>query len=155
YKVGGIPQINHPSSLWGPRLEDLLTIQRPFLFEVWNAFPSIASLGGVDEKGVVTPSFEELWDGLLSHGKTAWAVASDDVHNYVNWGDLRTSLPGRAWIVIQAPKLTEDSLMNALRKGHFYASNGVFLTDYHADVQRISMTIDPPLSWNGKDKDAV
>ena len=155
YKAGGIPQINHPSAQWGPRLEDLLPIQRPFVFEVWNAFPSGGNLGGTDDKGVVTPSFEELWDQLLSHGKTAWAVASDDVHDYVNFGDFLAPLPGRAWIVIQAPKLTEDALMGALRDGHFYASNGVFLKDYRADAHGISITIDPPLVWNGKDKETV
>ena len=93
YAAGGIPQINHPAGLWGVHLEDLLPIQRPFLFEVWNGVPSIGNLGGEDEKGVVTPSFEALWDGLLSHGKMVWGVAVDDTHTYTDWCDLTAALP--------------------------------------------------------------
>ena len=147
YAAGGIPQINHPEGISGPRLKDLLAIQRPFLFEVWNAFPSIGALGGTEEDGTVVPSFETLWDSLLSQGKTAWAVASDDVHDYVNFDDRLAPTPGRAWIVIQAPALTLDAMMDALRRGHFYASTGVALKEYHADNKGISMTIDPPFAW--------
>jgi hypothetical protein len=147
YAAGGIPQINHPSGLIGPHLDDLLKIQRPFLFEVWNAFPSIGPLGGSDENGVVTPSFESLWDGLLSHGKTVWGVASDDVHDYLHLDDRSTPAPGRAWIVVQARELRPDAVMDAVRKGHFYASNGVALKDYQADSKGISMTIDLPFGW--------
>ena len=156
YAAGGIPQVNHPEGTIGPRLRDLLQIQRPFLFEVWNAFPSIAPLGGVDENGVVIPSFESLWDSLLSNGKTVWGVASDDTHDYFDFENRLAPTPGRAWIVIQAPALTSDAVMDALRKGHFYASTGVALKDYHADAKGISMTIDPPLVWRSATKnDAV
>jgi hypothetical protein len=38
-------------------------------------------------------------------------------------------------------------VMDAVRKGHFYASNGVALKDYQADSKGISMTIDLPFGW--------
>jgi hypothetical protein len=38
-------------------------------------------------------------------------------------------------------------VMNAIRRGHFYASTGVALKEYHADSKGISMTIDPPFAW--------
>jgi hypothetical protein len=152
YAGGGIPQINHPEQMSGPKLSDLLAIQRPFLFEVWNAFPSIAPLGGTNEDGTIVPSFESLWDSLLSQGKAAWAVASDDVHDYLNFDDRLAPTPGRAWIVVQAPVLNLDAVMDALRRGHFYASTGVALKEYHADSKGISMTIDPPLAWKSTTK---
>ena len=93
-------------------------------------------------------SFEALWDSLLSHGKTAWAVASDDVHDYFDFDDRLAPTPGRAWIVVQAPGLTVDAIMDAIRKGHFYASTGVVLKEYHSDSKRISMAIDPPFAWS-------
>ena len=155
YAAGGIPQINHPEGITGPHLPDLLPINRPFLFEVWNAFPSISPLGGVDHNAVVVPSFEALWDDLLSHGKTAWAVASDDVHDYFNFDDRLAPTPGKAWIMIQARELTLDAIMDALRRGHFYASTGVALKDYHFDSNGISMTIDPPFAWKSTEKETV
>ena len=56
YAASGIPQINHPEGVTGPRLTDLTPLNRPFLFEVWNAFPSISPLGGKTDAGLVVPS---------------------------------------------------------------------------------------------------
>jgi hypothetical protein len=147
YAAGGIPEVNHPAGLWGVHLGDLLPIQRPFLFEVWNGVPSIGNLGGEDENGLVTPSFEALWDSLLSHGKIVWGVAVDDTHTYSDWGNLTAALPGKAWIVIRAPELTVQAVMAALRNGRFYASNGVSLKTYQADDHGISITMELPLLW--------
>ena len=133
YAAGGIPQVNHPTGRWGVRLEELKRISRPFLFEIWNAFPSIGPLGGVDERGVSIPSFESLWDSLLSDGKTVWGVASDDVHDYLNLDDATAPTPGHAWIVLQAPNLSLNSIMEAMRRGHFYASTGVTIRGFEAD----------------------
>jgi len=147
YEAGGIPQVNHPTGRWGVRLEELKKISRPFLFEVWNAFPSIGPLGGVDEGGGQVPSFEALWDGLLSEGKTVWGVASDDTHDYLNFDDPTAPTPGHAWIVVQAPSLTLTSILDALRRGHFYASTGITLAEYRADRKEISITLSKPLAW--------
>jgi hypothetical protein len=155
YAAGGLPQINHPNGAIGPHLADLLPIDRPMLFEVWNAFPSVGALGGADEKGVVTPSFEALWDSLLSHGKTVWGVATDDVHDYFNFDDRSAPTPGKAWIVVRAPALTLDAVMEALRRGRFYASTGVALADYRIDAKGIAIRIDPPFAWRSRDKETV
>jgi hypothetical protein len=147
YSASGIPQINHPSGLSGTRLEDLLPLRRPFLFEVWNGFPLISPLGGQDETGRKIPSFEALWDSLLSAGKTAWAVAADDAHDYFNFDDPGAPTPGKAWIMVQAPELTLEAIMDSLRHGRFYASTGISLTDYHADRSSMSIDIDLPSGW--------
>jgi predicted metal-dependent phosphoesterase TrpH len=148
YDAGGLPQVNHPNMGWSVRKEDLLAIDRPFLLEVWNAFPTHNNLGGVDVDGRVLPSTEQLWDSLLSAGKTVWATASDDVHEYYDRYDRTAALPGMGWIVIQAPELTRESLMAALRQGHFYASNGPVLGDYAVDAKGVSLTIQRTTFWN-------
>jgi hypothetical protein len=153
--AGGIAQVNHPSGINGPRLEDLLRVQKPFLLEVWNAFPSIGALGGVSDKGEVIPSFESLWDNLLSRGKTVWGTAADDVHDYFGFDDRSAPTPGKAWIMIDAPELSEKAIMTALQHGHFYASTGVLLRDYQVDPHSISFSIDAPLFWKSANKTTV
>jgi hypothetical protein len=81
-EAGGLGQINHPNLLWSVELKDLLPVQRPFLFEIWNGYPDSNNLGGADENGHVSPSAEALWDSLLTAGKVVWGVGSDDSHTY-------------------------------------------------------------------------
>ena len=146
--AGGIPQINHPNLQWSVRLGDLLPIETPFLFEVWNAFPTSNNLGGVDEAGNNSPSAEALWDSLLSKGRVVWAVAADDTHEYHKLDNRETPTPGKAWIVIHAPSLTASSVTGALREGRFYASTGISLESYSEDGAEISMRIAQTPDWN-------
>lgn len=151
--AGGIAQVNHPNLFWSVRPADLLTIAQPFLMEIWNAFPSSNNLGGADGSdgaggGTVSPSTEGLWDDLLSRGRIVWGVASDDVHEYYKLDDRESPTPGKAWIVVRAPALTTEHVMEALRAGRFYASTGVVLDTYEADDRGIAMTLVPPTNWN-------
>ena len=61
-------------SVGDQRDKDLLPLTKPFLMEVWNAFPTINNLGGTDGDGNVGMSPESIWDSLLSHGKVVWGV---------------------------------------------------------------------------------
>lgn len=148
-KAGGIPQINHPNISWSVRLEDLMPIDRPFLMEVWNAFPASNNLGGTDDAGNRGPSTEELWDALLSRGKVVWGVASDDAHEYRRiFQDRENPTPGKGWIVIQASSLTAPLIVESLRRGRFYASTGLTLEHYSVDRTGIRFEIVPPRGWN-------
>lgn len=149
-KAGGIPQINHPNLAWSVRLEDLLPIDRPFLMEVWNSFPTSNNLGGTDENGHRSPSTEELWDALLTRGKIVWGTATDDSHEYQrSFQDRESPTPGKGWIVIQATSLTAPALVEALREGRFYASTGLSLERYSVDSKGISFEITSPRGWTG------
>jgi hypothetical protein len=60
------------------------------------------------------------WDAMLYLGAPATlAVASDDAH-------LKPEHPGwnGGWIVVNAPELTRPAIMDAIRRGNFYASCG-------------------------------
>jgi hypothetical protein len=57
------------------------------------------------------------WDELLTRGVLTRAVASDDSH----W-PIFDAL--HAWTMVRAPELSVAAILDALRKGHFYASTG-------------------------------
>jgi hypothetical protein len=139
--AGGIPQVNHPNYQWSVRLEDLLPLTDPFLMEVSNSYPTGNNLGGVDEAGRVLPSTENLWDGLLSRGKTVWGVASDDSHYYTKFDDPMAPGPGKGWIVVRAPRLTAEAVLQAVRQGDFYSSTGVTLEDLTASPKEVALVI--------------
>lgn len=138
---GGIPQVNHPNLRWSVKPEHLAELTGPFLLEIANGFPSANNLGGLDESGNVALSTEALWDVLLSDGKLVWAVGSDDSHDYLHLEDPLSERPGKAWIVVRATELTAATIMDALLRGEFYASNGVALDDYQMDHDSMAITI--------------
>jgi hypothetical protein len=147
-RAGGVPQINHPNLAWSVRLEDLRTLEGPFLLEVWNSFPTSNNLGGIDEKGTRSPSTEALWDALLSSGKVVWGVASDDTHEYRALDDRESPTPGKGWIVLQAASLSVRAVMDAIAHGRFYASTGIALESYSADQSHIALRIRPQREWS-------
>jgi hypothetical protein len=63
------------------------------------------------------------WDALLYEGTAIWGFAVDDAHCQLN--DI-----GGAWIVVKAPALTEPHILEAIRQGHFYASQGPAIEDW-------------------------
>jgi hypothetical protein len=129
--AGGIAQVNHPNWRWSVGIEDMAQLPSGTLFEVWNGIREINNLGGTDDKGNVALSTEALWDGLLSRGKLLYGVGSDDIHDlYKSASDPEVALPGQAWIAVRAEKLVPSAIVAALKRGDFYASNGVTLEDY-------------------------
>jgi hypothetical protein len=147
-KAGGIAQINHPNLLWSVGLKDLLPIDRPFLFEIWNGYPASNNLGGSDGEGNTSPSAESLWDSLLSGGKIVWGVGSDDAHAYHEFDDRESPTPGRAWVVACAPELTPLAITKALKQGSFYASTGVKIQRYRIDAKGITIDIERLPDWS-------
>ncbi|HVZ64638.1 MAG TPA: CehA/McbA family metallohydrolase [Lacunisphaera sp.] len=139
--AGGVAQINHPNWHWYVRLDDLWGLPDHTLFEVWNGQLTINNLGGTDDDGNSSPSTEAMWDALLSKGKKIWAVADDDSHNYFHLDEERRVIPGQAWVVVRAAKLTADDLMTALHNGDFYASTGIVLDDIVASPKDYAIAI--------------
>lgn len=146
--ASGVAQINHPNLTWSVGLADLLPLTKPYLLEIANSFPTSNNGGGIDASGKRHLSTEELWDALLSRGKRVWGVASDDGHEYHRPDDRESPTPGKGWIVLQAPALTEQAVMQALREGHFYASTGIVLERYAADCTGISLKLAMPREWS-------
>jgi hypothetical protein len=144
--AGGLAQINHPNFRWSVKLDDIAQLPNGTLYEVWNAHPWVNNLGGSDGEGHVSLSTEALWDQVLTRGKLFFGVASDDAHTYLpaELEDPLSTRPGGGWVMVRADTLSQQSIMAAMKSGNFYASNGVFLDDYHATTSRIDIVIAPP-----------
>ena len=59
----------------------------------------------------------DKWDRLLSTGRRVWGFASDDAH--------APDEVARGWNMVQVAERTPAGVLDALRRGSFYASSGV------------------------------
>jgi hypothetical protein len=118
----GVPHLNHPNFGWAITREELQQVRDNRLFEVYNGHPTVNNDGG---GGV--PGLEEAWDTILSNGILLYGVAVDDAHTFKQPGNADVAGPGRAWIVVRAPRLDARVLLEAIERGDFYASTGVEL----------------------------
>lgn len=121
------PHINHPNFGWAITAEEILQIRGERFFEVYNGHPSVRNEG--DEHHAST---ERMWDIILSwrlgvlNLPVMYGLAVDDGHHYDTYAVGRSN-PGRGWVMVRAPQLTPESIIQALEAGDFYASSGVTL----------------------------
>ena len=132
--------LNHPNFVWSQTAEDLLELDGLRFFEVYNGHPLVNSLGDS-----LHASTERIWDIVLTRrlaagGGPLYGVATDDAHDYHQFGTDRRN-PGRGWVVVRAGRLAADSLVAAMRRGDFYASTGVELADVRRDGNRLALAI--------------
>ena len=123
-EVEGVPHINHPNFLWSIGAQELAQVEDDRLLEIWNGHPTVHNDGGSG-----SPSVEEIWDVLLTGGKTVFGIAVDDAHHFQGEFNADRANPGRGWISVRADTLDASELMASLEAGHFYASTGVELTE--------------------------
>ncbi len=121
-----LTHINHPNFRWALTAEDLAEVLEENFFEIFNGHPSINYLGDATRAG-----YEKLWDIANTLRLTRlgapplYGLATDDSHHYHG----EDSAPGRGWVMVRARKLAPEALIEAMRKGDFYASSGVTLDD--------------------------
>ena len=134
--AGGIASINHPNLKWSFDHRAIRQVTGASLLEVFNGHP-LVNMRGAPGK----PSFEQIWDGVLSAGKAIFGVATDDSHNY---SDFRPDLanPGRGWLMVRAGELSQDAIVEALASGEFYASTGLVLDELETSRQTIALRIE-------------
>jgi hypothetical protein len=68
---------------------------------------------------------------LLSQGRKIWAFANDDTHELDNIG--------LGWNVVFASDLTVEGLVEALKRGSFYASSGVVIDNITVKENHITI----------------
>ncbi len=80
----------------------------------------------------------DVWDYFLSHGKLVWGIGTDDFHR---WEDL-----SRAFTVIYAKTKNKKDILNAIKRGRFYVSNGLLIKNisFKDGVLRISAEEEVP-----------
>jgi hypothetical protein len=113
-----VPVLAHPNFTWAFGAEEMIGIRDCVLFEVLNAHPSVNNEG--DD---TRPGTEEMWDRVLSAGKLIYGIGTDDTHRIATY-------PGKSWVMVRAPELSESSILEALENGDFYVSTGVILDRY-------------------------
>ncbi|MDD5705908.1 MAG: CehA/McbA family metallohydrolase [Kiritimatiellae bacterium] len=75
------------------------------------------------------------WDDYLDAGLRVHGLAADDAHgeNHAYGG----------WIMVKATACTEKAIMAAIRKGHFYATQGPEIRDIRFDGRRMTVKCSP------------
>jgi len=132
--------LNHPNYGWAVTAEDLAHVLGERFFEVYNGHRFAKNEGDATH-----PSAEKIWDIVLTlrlgelSGEPVFALATDDAHEYHEPSAVAN--PGRGWIVVRAPSLETTSILSAMRKGDFYASSGVALTDVVASKRALSVRV--------------
>lgn len=121
---GGLIQFNHPvvalNNDWSYNFKQFNSLKGGLDFiEVHN--------GGTDLLPFAKFNMN-IWDSLLTFGKKIWGTFTDDMHH------IREDylFPGIdiGWLMINVNVLSADSVREALKRGDFYGSNGVEITDY-------------------------
>ncbi|MBQ7258004.1 MAG: CehA/McbA family metallohydrolase [Abditibacteriota bacterium] len=141
---GGVPTVNHPNWLVGMSIREMVNVNRDFLMEIGAAFD--CCYGGNHNK----ESLETMWDILLTKGKKVYGVFTDDSHRY-NDGPSEVGFdPGYnlGYVEVFAER-DEKSILEALTKGEFYASNGIYLDEYTVTNKGIKIKVKPDLESNG------
>jgi len=155
--------INHPNFHYAIAPENFFDLEHEpgdGFFEMYNGH------SGVDNYGDdLHPSMERFWDIVLSkrlgeRGKgLIYGVATDDSHEYTEWGLGRTN-PGRGWIMVRSAYLSPNAITSAIKQGDFYNSTGIELKNLEITDDGISLSVvnkpdtDYVIEFIGTTKDA-
>lgn len=107
-------------------MDDALAIGAAHAVEIFN--------------GVVSRDKESWWlsDALSVHGARLTTFAADDNHFLE-----RKPASSLAWVHVRADTLEPEALLSALKKGHFYSSQGPQLLDVEVASDRLSLSCSP------------
>ncbi len=134
--------LNHPNFGWGVRAEDMIPVEELRFFEIYNGHPGVANYG--DD---AHPGCERMWDIVLALrlGKYSlpiiYGLATDDAHRYHEYGVGKVN-PGRGWVMVKAPHLTAETILQSMHRGNFYSSTGVLLKDIRTTDKTLTLRID-------------
>ncbi|OPX58699.1 MAG: hypothetical protein A4E29_01481 [Methanomassiliicoccales archaeon PtaB.Bin134] len=110
---GGIVVLNHPTAfLFSYSLKDLKELRNYTAIEIYNGY----------SEGLLSGDAVSLWDGILSTGRLVWGTAGDDAHSAATYD--------KGWIEVRlSGKLTTASVINAIKSGSFYSTQGPTIDD--------------------------
>jgi hypothetical protein len=117
-----VPFINHPRYSQIPiSALQIINDMKTNLYheEIWNGVSQNSS--GPDDITV--------WDSVLSTGRLMYGVACDDSH--------RESHQGKGWVMVYASSNHQDTLVEAIRRGDFYASTGIVIDTVSYSPEKI------------------
>ncbi|GMQ93413.1 MAG: hypothetical protein BMS9Abin12_0890 [Acidimicrobiia bacterium] len=136
-----LAHVNHPNWYWSLSWEDVAHVTDDRFFEVYNGHSAVSNEGDSTH-----PSCEEMWDlantlRVLDLGlPLLYGLATDDSHEYFTWGAGQTN-PGRGWVMVRGDNRDADEIVNAMRRGDFYASSGVTIREFRIDSDHYEIDI--------------
>jgi len=133
---GGLAEINHPNFRWALNEKDLVQVRGAHFIEVFNGNYNTHNYGGGGKKSV-----EEMWDEMLSKKIKIWGVAVDDSHHFKEEFAPHRHNPGRGWVEVFAKNLSEKNILDSMRNGNFYFSNGVKFKNIKFNKEKIELSI--------------
>lgn len=128
---GNMIIMNHPE--WSKnREEDLLQLEGYTALEIYNHQSEITEAVGY---GV------SYWDYLLKRGKRVNGIASDDAHEGPVDTPVKEFFGG--WIVVDGERLEQQSLIDAIKQGNYYSSNGPEIYDLRIEEYKLKIRCSP------------
>ena len=131
-ETGYLVAYNHPS--WSlETVEEFGKYEGMYAMEIVNYGSSLEGFPDNDAWA---------YDQMLRLGKNIWCLANDDNHNKFPVDDpLCDSFGG--FNMIKAPALTYESIITALEKGHFYASQGPEIHQLYVEDNCLHVSCSP------------
>jgi predicted metal-dependent phosphoesterase TrpH len=158
--------LNHPAwPFYDNDPEMLAEVKDLHLYELCNA-SAAPSAHDISNRLWTCESFFDILTTLrLKKGwEPVYGTASDDVHNYApdrKTTDINKDYPRQGWVVVRAKELSNTALIDALKKGDFYASTGVTLDtlEFNPSTKTLSIKVKPEagvtytIRFNGSPRD--
>jgi len=135
--------LDHPNFDWNARAEDIAAADGLEFMEIHTALNSANSYGEPPRVGA-----ERIWDIVLAKrlstgGKILYGIAADDCHRYHEETFGPGALPGRAWVMVRSDRLDPAAIIAAMKRGDFYASTGVTLSELEVSDRGVDLAIAP------------
>ena len=130
--AGAFVAAAHPA--WYSLCEaDVLSLGRVHAIEIYN---------GTSADHNDRPDSWYMLDALSAQGHRYSACATDDAHFHPQRADVL-----RGWVMVKAESLTQDAILTALKRGHYYSSTGPQLLDVQVEPgERLTMRCSPAAS---------
>jgi hypothetical protein len=126
YEAGAFVSLTHPE--WnGMTLQDILKINKAHAIEIYNHSCAIECDRG---SGVA------VLDQMLNHGKELNIIATDDSHFHIE-----DAFGG--WVMVKSEINSEEALLEALKKGHYYSSQGPDFKNIKVQNGRLEVLCSP------------
>ena len=124
--AGAFVSIAHPQ-WFNMTLEDARQIEAAHAVEIYNHGCEIECTRG---------DGTAIWDQLLTEGRRLSGCATDDAH-------FKGPDHFGGWVMVKAEANDPDLLLNALKEGRYYSSQGPQLHDIHIEDKRLYVECSP------------
>lgn len=124
--AGAFVSIVHPE-WYSLSVEDAMTIDAAHAVEVYNHTSALRTARG---------GGSNLLDQLLASGRRLNALATDDAHFLVD-----DAFGG--WVMVKATDNTPDALVQALKAGHYYSTQGPTIHDIRLEDDELVVDCSP------------